>query len=331
MSRGVHRMIVGSFAGNRTALSPGSRSSIILATLAVLAGHAVAGSNPPAGGQAGSTAIPAVSSSIVEWASGASIVRGLRNVEDATEYSDDASSPLNYAFYGGSDGASAAANIASLNAGGPAIASTANTAPVGEPPQPQSTYYGVALGQNGTATLTFTTPITNGAGADFAVFGNGFSSGSNAEWAKLAYVEVSSDGVNFTTFPSVSQTPTAPQVSSYGELDPTDLYDFAGKDPAGYGTPFDLNELAGKPGLNVNDIIAVRIVAISGDINTTFANLDSMGTVINGAYPAPSQVGSEGFDLAGVAVVNEVPEAGGSSLVMASIFLLFPLNRRLSR
>jgi hypothetical protein len=296
-----------------------------------MASLALAGPYSPAGGQTGSTAISATSSGIAEWASGASIVRGLRDVENPTEYSSTPSSPLNYAYYGGSDGASAAASAASIAAGGPAIASTANTAPIGQPPQPQSTSYGVALGQNGSATLTFPTPIANGPGADFAVFGNGFSTGS-LEWAKLAYVEVSSDGVNFFSFPAVSLTPTTSQVGNYGELDPTNLYDLAGKDPAGYGTPFDLSELAGTPGLNMNDIIAVRVVAISGDINPAFANLDSDGNIINGAFPAPSQVGSEGFDLAAVAVINEVPEPGPSSIAALSIgCLAWKVRRRPAR
>ena len=82
----------------------------------------------------------------------------------------------------------------------PTAAGPANTAPIGEPPQPPSTSYAVALGQGGTATLTFAQPITNGPGYDFAVFGNGFSDG-HPEWVKPAFVEVSSDGVNFFRFP----------------------------------------------------------------------------------------------------------------------------------
>src|SRR5262249_55871231 len=50
----------------------------------------------------------------------------------------------------------------------------------------------VSLGDGGSITLTFANPIVNGAGADFAVFENGFASGSLA-FLELAHVEVSSD------------------------------------------------------------------------------------------------------------------------------------------
>jgi hypothetical protein len=278
-----------------------------VALAALGASPAFAGPYAPAGGMAGSTAIPATSSSVVEWASGATITRGVRNIENPTEYNSNPSDPSNFALYGGVDGISE-------GTGSP------NTAPIGAPPQPQTSYYGVALGQNGNVAVTFNTPIANGPGADFAVFGNGFSTGSN-EWAKLAYVEVSSDGVNFFRFPDISLTQTTTQVGNSGELDPTNLYDFAGKDPAGYGTPFDLQELSDTPGLNVNDVIAVRVVAVTGDINPAFASLDSKGNIINDAWPAPSSVHSEGFDLAGVGVINEAPEPSAAAAAFASLVL----------
>jgi len=280
----------------------------------------VAGPYSLAGGQAGSTAVSATSSSIVEWAAGATIVRGLRNIENPTEYGS-AGSPQNYAFYGGSDGASVAAGASS----------TANSAPIGAPPQPQTAYYGVALGQNGSATITFTQPITNGPGYDFAVFSNGFSSGPSLEWAKPALVSVSSDGVHFFQFPSVSLTQTTTQLGGYGEVDPTNLYDLAGKDPAGWGTPFDLNELVGASSLlNVNDIIAVRVTSCTGDINPAYATYDSQGDIINSPWPGTSVAGSEGFNLAGVGVMNElsVPEPVAGAILAVGSGLLLLRNRR---
>ena len=237
-----------------------------------------AGPYSPAGGQPGSIAISATSSGITEWASDCTIDRGLVEIDNPS---------LGYATYGGTSGSGA----------------SQNNAPIGAPPQPQSTYYAVALGQGGTATLTFAQPITNGPGYDFAVFGNGFSSGGQA-WIKPAFVEVSSDGVNFFAFPSVSLTPTTNQVPSFGTLDPTNLYDLAGKDPVGYGTPFDLSEMANVPGLNVNDVTAVRIVNCVDDIKSPFATRDSQGNIVNAPWPAPSEAGSEGFCLAGVGVMN---------------------------
>jgi hypothetical protein len=290
-----------------------------LPCIAILGTNVRAGPYSPAPGEGTSTAISASSSSIVEWASGATIVRGLRNIESPTEYSTDPTSPLNYAFYGGSDGAATAASNASIAAGDGPLTSTANDAPVGQPPQPQSSFYAVALGQNGMATLSFNDPIVNGPGPDFAVFGNGFSSGTQ-EWVKPALVEVSSDGIHFFAFPSVSLTQTTTQVSDYGELDPTNLYDIAGNFPAGYGTPFDLSELAGvSPLLNVNDVTQVRVLSVSGDINPNYATRDAQGNIINAPWPAASSAGSEGFDLAGVGVLNSLSAASSTVVTTGTL------------
>ena len=71
----------------------------------------------------------------------------------------------------------------------------------------------VSLGDGGSITLGFNTPIANGPGADFAVFENGFlSGGSGLAFLELATVAVSSDGVHFFTFPDVSETQTTTQV-----------------------------------------------------------------------------------------------------------------------
>ncbi len=270
------------------------RSSLLFASLVLLLPSVLsAGPYAPAGGQPGATAILATNPSIVEWASGATINRGLAQIDDPSK---------GYASYGGPDGSG----------------TSANTAPIGQPPQPPSTAYAVALGQGGAATLTFAQPITNGPGYDFAVFGNGFSEGSQ-EWCKPAFVEVSSDGTNFFRFPSVSLTQTTTQVGNYGTLDPTDLYDLAGKDPVGYGTQFDLQELAGvSPLLNVNDVTAVRVVDCVGDIDPAYATHDSLGNIVNGPWPAGSSAGSEGFCLAGVGVTHVVPEPGSIALLASA-------------
>jgi hypothetical protein len=268
---------------------------------ALLTAVAGAGNFPPPGGLPGATAIVDTDPRIVEWASGAMIQRGLREIDNPA---------LGYAFYGG------------LNGGTTSIgAATANGAPLGPPPQPPQATYAVALGQGGIATLTFDRPITNGPGADFAVYGNGFTSSVSgtaiAEWVKPAFVEVSSDGVHFFRFPAVSLTPAQPQVASGGTLDPTNLYNLAGKDPAGYGTPFDLSELAGvSPMLDISDVTEVRVVDCVGDINPDYATYDSQGNVINSPWPASSFVGSEGFALAGVGVINVVPEPGTFTMVV---------------
>jgi autotransporter-associated beta strand protein len=273
----------------------------IIALLAAIGSPACAGPFAPAGGQPGATAIAVADPRLVGWASGATVVRGLRKIDNPS---------LGRAYYGGTDGGTT-----------PVGQSTANNAPLGMPPQPPTNGDAVALGQGGTATLTFQQPImhipgTSGDAAyDFAVFNNGFSVGS-LEWSKPAFVEVSSDGVNFFRFPSVSLTQAATQVGSYGNLDPTNLYNLAGKDPIGWGTPFDLGELApyASQGLNINAVTHVRLVDVVGSINPDYASYDSQGHVVNSPWHAPSAVGSEGFCLVGVGVVHERPSwAGGAA------------------
>ena len=57
----------------------------------------------------------------------------------------------------------------------------------------------------GYITLGFETGISNGDGYDFAVFENAFG-GAASVFAELGYVEVSSNGVDFARFDSVSLT-----------------------------------------------------------------------------------------------------------------------------
>ena len=66
----------------------------------------------------------------------------------------------------------------------------------------------------GQITVTFTEPVSDGVGYDFAIFENGLVSNANYStgsvtgqmFAELGYVEVSSNGVDFVRFPSVSLT-----------------------------------------------------------------------------------------------------------------------------
>jgi len=175
----------------------------------------------------------------------------------------------------------------------------------------------VSLGDGGSITLAFAAPITNGLGADFAVFENGFKSGSRV-FAELGFVEVSSNGTNFFRFPSVSLTQTKTQVGAFDSIDPTDINNLAGKHVAGVGTPFDLAELAGvSPLLDVNRITQVRIVDVVGSIDPKYGTLDSQGNIINDPFPTPFASG--GFDLDGVGVIHEVPEPASAVLVIAGL------------
>jgi hypothetical protein len=196
-------------------------------------------------------------------------------------------------------------------------------------------YSVVSLGDGGSITLGFDRPIVNGAGADFAVFENGFlSGGSGLAFLELATVSVSSDGVHFFGFPAVSLTQTETQVGGFSLLDASNLYDLAGKYVAGYGTPFDLSELSGiSPSLDINDITEVRITDVVGSIDPLYGTRDSLGNLINDQFPTPFSSG--GFDLDGVGVINiaaAVPEPSSLTLGLAGpVFLLLLGWRRRAR
>lgn len=157
----------------------------------------------------------------------------------------------------------------------------------------------VSLGDGGEAVLTFNHPIFDGQGPDFAVFENSF----DGLFLELGHVEVSSDGINFVRFKSVSLTQQITEVGSFEELDATNIYNLAGKYRAQYGTPFDLSELANEPGLDVNNITHVKIIDVVGSLDGQYASYDSLGNAIND--PFPTAFGSGGFDLDAVGVIHE--------------------------
>lgn len=165
----------------------------------------------------------------------------------------------------------------------------------------------VSLGRGGQITLTFAKAITNGDGDDFAVFENGFSD----TFLELAWVEVSSDGEHFFRFDNDSQTPGP--VGEFGSVDPTNITGLGGKYRQGYGTPFDLEDLAGvSPLLDVTHVGYVKLVDIVGD----GTGLDTGGDVIYDLYPTS---GSAGFDLDAIGVIHAVPEPGAIILLLTSV------------
>lgn len=179
----------------------------------------------------------------------------------------------------------------------------------------------VSLGDSGVATLTFPVDISNGPGADFAVFENGFSNPLNAAEAflELAFVEVSSDGEHFFRFPPVSYVPRTTQIPGAGVyMDAANLYNLAGKYVAGYGTPFDLDNLAGFLGLDVQHVTHVRIIDVIGDIGA-YGSKDNNGNKINDPYPTDFATG--GFDLDAVAVLNHSGTSVDEHLSFSGIHL----------
>lgn len=215
---------------------------------------------PPAAGLDGSTAIYADSSIIIGWSSLCAVQRGWVDISDTSLGRTD--------FGTGPDAAGKADNVV------------------------------VSLGDGGTAVLSFHSPVTNGAGPDFAVFENAF----NDEFLELAFVEVSSDGLHYFRFPSVSLTQTDSQTTTFGVLDPTKINNLAGKYIAMYGTPFDLDDIPDDPLLDKNHITQIRIIDAVGSVQPEFATYDSQGNIINDPWPTPFNTG--GFDLDAVGVIN---------------------------
>lgn len=225
----------------------------------------------PAAGQQGSTAIHKDTSSIKAWANACSLQLAWQDIADTT---------LGKVSVGDNTSAVGAAN--------------GNV---------------VSLGDGGSATLTFAKPIVNGEGFDFAVFENGFTTGGNKAFLELAFVEVSSDGVNYTRFAATTHIQDTTQLAMEG-VDCTFLNNFAGKYTSGYGTPFDLQELANEPNLDINNITHVRIIDVVGSINDLYATYDSEGNKVNDPYPTPFP--SSGFDLDAIGVIHQKEETSTS-------------------
>lgn len=213
---------------------------------------------------------------------------------------------------------------------GPATGRPFDIVSLGELTQPE-----IAQGAPpGSITLGFDpgdgSAIRNGPGYDFVVFENGMRSqittalGSREGQllAELAYVEVSSNGLDFARFPSVSLTPGP--TGAYGTIGTGSIHNLAGKHPNGYGvctgTPFDLDDLANHPDvlagkIDLDAIRYVRIVDIpgSGDFADDATQHVAPGTgplwiPYTENHPIYDQWptwGSGGFDLEAVGVLHE--------------------------
>lgn len=157
----------------------------------------------------------------------------------------------------------------------------------------------VSLGDGGSIICTFNNPVQNQAGPDFAVFENSFCD----TFLELAFVDVSSDGVYFKRFPAVSNTQTIIQKSSFDSLDARQIYNLAGKYRAGYGTPFNLDELEGDSMIDLNHITHIRIQDVVGILDSTLGSFDHQGNLINDPFPTPFFSG--GFDLDAIGIIHQ--------------------------
>ncbi|MBC8319507.1 MAG: T9SS type A sorting domain-containing protein [Bacteroidetes bacterium] len=176
----------------------------------------------------------------------------------------------------------------------------------------------VSLGDGGGVVLNFNTPIADGQGWDFAVFENSFSH----DFLELAFVEVSSNGVDYYRFNSISLTQQDTQVGTFGLIDTAMIYNLAGKYRALYGVPFDLSELKYISGLDLTNIISVRIIDVVGSIDSNFASYDSEGRIINDPWPTPFESG--GFDLDAVGVIHNRDNTSVNEIVKNASGIIYP-------
>jgi len=258
------------------------QTAAILAAGILAAAPAAAGPYPPAAGQPGSDAIAARDPRIRAWAVGVTmLLRGPEEIDDPFSLR---------ASYGDRRSALGPADV---------IGTEDQPEPGNLLPKPS-----ISLGDGGSITLVFDPPIADGPGPDFAVFENGISfNGGRSFFMELAFVEASSDGTTFTRFPAFSETPATTQLGAYAAINPTDVHNLAGKYIAGYGTPFDLAELTGTPGLNTGAVTHLRIIDVVGSIDPQFARHDTRGRIIND--PWPTFLTTSGFDLDAVGVLHQ--------------------------
>lgn len=158
----------------------------------------------------------------------------------------------------------------------------------------------ISLGDGGSAIYVLSNPISDHEGYDFAVFENAFDD----FFLELAFVEVSTDGVNYVRFPNQSNTDTDTQTGTFAATYTEYVHNLAGKYRAQYGTPFDLSELEDSLDVDISNINYIRIIDVVGSVQAAYASYDSYGNIINDPWPTPFN--SSGFDLDAVAVLKHV-------------------------
>jgi hypothetical protein len=222
----------------------------------------------PAPGDPNSNAIKKDSSCFVAWATGGTVTRGFLNISDTTSEI----SGSNKASFG---------NL-SL-ALGPATGSVTDV---------------LSLGDSGVATLSFDQFMIDGPGYDFAVFENGFTD----NYIELAHIEISSDGIHFFRFPSTTEVPLDIQMGNASFSDCRMVNNLAGKYKVGYGTPFDISDIADDVNLDKFAVKYIRVIDAIGAISGNHTTTDQFGTIINDPFPTAFESG--GFDLEAIGIIN---------------------------
>jgi hypothetical protein len=164
----------------------------------------------------------------------------------------------------------------------------------------------ISLGDSGIAVLQFENPISDKEGPDFCVFENGFivNNTKGESHTEMAFVEVSSDGINYVRFPSQCLLDSNIQKGNFEGSDVSLIDGLAGKYIGGYGTPFDLNIFAPLSSINIGKITHVRLIDVVGNKDAAYPSRDKNGRKIIDPWPTP--FAASGFDLDAVGVINQL-------------------------
>lgn len=203
------------------------------------------------------------------------------------------------------------------------------------------TYGFIGIDDPGSITFFYEKGIYNGAGADLAVRENGFAFGAGF-FAELAFVEVSSNGIDFARFPSIS-TNTAPVsvAGTFQLFDMTNVYNLAGKHASNLATPFDLDDLTSHTlvlsgAVDLSSIYYIRLVDVVGNPASSgpAGAVDSLGNRILDNW---TTYDSGGFDISwvngapqAIGVLNAIPEPSMAAMLLGSLALLGRRSRRKS-
>lgn len=223
----------------------------------------------------GTNAIQKDSSIIVSWAVSAVVERGYINIADTAFTYSEGGTTSNRAWKGNTESATGFADGTT-----------------------------VSLGDGGSITLQFEQGIADGEGPDFVVFENSIFSPPTqtvTAFIELAFVEVSSNGVDYVRFPAVSNFQITDQIGTFEAVEWNHFENFAGIYPVFYGVPFDIAELNSEM-IDKNNITYIRLVDVVGNIDPEYGSTDSNGNIVNDAWPTP--FATCGFDLDAVGVIN---------------------------